>query len=456
MNLPRPVPGPPRDYRFPRFVRHTLSNGVELLLAPVARVPLASIIVLSKHGATLEASPEAGIGALAVSAMAEGTARLSADELADRFERLGGALEPDIDWDSARLETTVGAAHLRAALSLMAEVITEPGFRERDVTRLRDERLADLLQQRAEPRGLADDAFLRVVYDAEARHALPLGGSEETVVDIMAEAVRRHHEQLFRPADTTIVVAGAVQVDDAIASAEAAFAGWRSAAEHGENEATASVEAPTGRWVRVVDKSDAVQSEIRVGHIGPPRKHADFFALAVMNAVLGGLFNSRINLKLREELGYTYGARSAFEWHRRDSIFGVSTAVQSDATIPSLEEILREIDRIRSGHIAADELSLAISYIDGVFPIRFETTQAICEALATLEAFDLPDDYFDTYRGAIRGVTLDDVQRVASTHLRSEDLRCALVVKAETVVSRLHDLGIENVVVVDPAGTPVG
>src|SRR6185503_11550564 len=149
------------------------------------------------------------------------------------------------------------------------------------------------------------------------------------------------------------------------------------------------------RGVHIIAKGDAPQSELRIGHVGIPRNHPDFFPVNVMNAVLGGLFNSRINLNLREAHAYTYGAFSAFEWRRQAGPFVVSTAVKSDITDAAAKQVLIEIDRIRAEPVAADELSLATSYLDGVFPIRFETTAAIAAALSVLVIHRLPEDYYD-------------------------------------------------------------
>ena len=168
-----------------------------------------------------------------------------------------------------------------------------------------------------------------------------------------------------------------------------------------------TVPARRERAVHIIAKSDAPQSELRIGHVGIPRNHPDFFSVNVMNAVLGGLFNSRINLNLREVHAYTYGAFSAFEWRRQAGPFVVSTAVKSDITDAAAREVLLEIDRIRSEAISLDELSLATSYLDGVFPIRFETTSAIAAALSVLALHGLPEDYYDRYRERVRAVTTD-------------------------------------------------
>jgi len=191
-----------------------------------------------------------------------------------------------------------------------------------------------------------------------------------------------------------------------------------------------------------VNKSEAPQSELRVGHIGLPRNHPDFFPTLLMNAVLGGLFGSRINLNLREAHGYTYGASSFYDWRRGPGPFVVSTAVQSEVTAAALREILLEIDRIRSERISDDELSLARDYLDRVFPIRYETTAAIASALATLVIYDLPTDYYGSYRRNIRAVTADAVLRVAKAHLHPDQLQTVMVGDAQVIADSIADLNL--------------
>lgn len=191
-----------------------------------------------------------------------------------------------------------------------------------------------------------------------------------------------------------------------------------------------------------MDKPEAPQSELRTGHVGLPRNHPDFFPTLVMNAVLGGLFGSRINLNLREQHGYTYGASSFYDWRRGPGPFVISTAVQSEVTAAALREILLEIDRIRGDRISDEELSLARDYLDGVFPIRYETTAAIASALATLVIYGLPADYYDAYRRNVRGVSADAVLEAARSHLHPDQLQTILVGDARVIRASVSDLSV--------------
>jgi zinc protease len=182
--------------------------------------------------------------------------------------------------------------------------------------------------------------------------------------------------------------------------------------------------------------------------------HPEYFSIVVMNAILGGLFSSRINLNLREAHAYTYGAFSSFDWRRAAGPFIVSTAVRSDVTDAAVREILLEIDKLRESGVTDAELTLATSYLDGVFPIRFESTTAIANALASLVSYGLPDDYFDTYRSKVRSVTADHVLEAARAHLRPDELQIVAVGDPAAIREPLEQLKVGSVLTYDAEGRP--
>ena len=449
----RPSPTEPRSYRFPAFERRTLANGVGLVVAPVSKLPLVSITAVIDAGASVEREGQDGVAALTAQLLLEGAAGLDGAALTDRFERIGTSVEAHADWDAAIVSLTVLAEQLPNALALVRDLLRAPEFPEREVARLKDERLAELLQLRAEPRALADEQFSRAVYAPTARYATLAGGSAASVRGLSGEVVRGFYTERYRPSMTTLVFAGDIGVDRAAELAAALFGDWRGEVEPSIQRAIDA--SPSTRLVRVVAKADASQSELRLGHAGLPRRHPDYFETTVMNAVLGGLFSSRINLNLREKHGYTYGAFSAFEWRRAAGPFVVQTAVKSDVTGAAVREILYEIERMRSEEISTDELTLATSYLDGVFPIRYETTSAIATALSNLVIHDLPERFYDDYRQRVRGVTTADVLRAAQRHLHPDQLRIVVVGDPALIATPLAEIHGAPVETVTPDGTEV-
>ncbi|HEX6048398.1 MAG TPA: pitrilysin family protein, partial [Gemmatimonadaceae bacterium] len=446
----RPVPGATRPYHFPRFERRQLGNGIRLLVAPVTKLPLVTAIALVEAGAVCDPSGREGVAQLTAKLLLEGTERCDGATLTERFERLGASVESHADWDIGAVSMTAMAQNFSAAFGILAEVLREPAFREREVERLKAERQAELLQLRAEPRGLADELFARFLYESGSRYARPDGGDEEAVASITRDDVLRFYRSRYQPGALTLVLVGDITMERAESLAREYLDDWTG----GSPGVVTTSDAParTTRAIHVVAKPDAPQSELRVGHVGLPRNHPDYFPTVILNAVLGGLFSSRINLNLREAHGYTYGAFSSFDWRRQAGPFAVSTAVRSDVTDAAAREVLHEIERIRQEPITADELSLATSYLDGVFPIRYESTAAIAAALANLVIYAMPDDFYDRYRERVRAVRADDVLRAARTHLRADALQMVVVGDPATVRTPLEALAFGDLTVYDTLG----
>lgn len=450
---PRPTPTAPRDYRFPAFERVALPNGLRLVVAPVSKLPLVSVTAIVDAGASTEREGQHGVAALTAQLLLEGAAGLDGATLIERFERIGTSADAHADWDAATVSLTVLAERLPEALALVRDLLRAPTFPEREVARLKDERLAELLQLRAEPRALADEQFARAVYAPTARYASPAGGDAPSVRGLTRDLVQRFYAERYRPGTTTLVFAGDVSVERAAGLAIELFGDWRG--EPTTTSARTVDVSPPAKLARIVSKADAPQSEIRVGHVGLPRLHPDHFGATVMNAVLGGLFSSRINLNLREAHGYTYGAFSAFEWRRAAGPFMIQTAVKSDVTGKAVREILYEIERMRSEEIGMDELTLATSYLDGVFPIRYETTAAIAMALSNLVIHDLPERFYDEYRMRVREVTTQDVLRAAQQHLHLDQLRIVVVGDPAVIAEPLAEVHGAPFEVVTPDGAEV-
>lgn len=443
----RPQPGIPREYSFPSIERSTLSNGLRIAVASMPRLPLVTVLALVDAGASCDDAGREGAAALTMSALAEGTLQLDGATLTERFEALGTALSSASDWDDATTHLAVTPERLEAAINLLGDVLTTPAFAHKDVERLKAERLAELMQQQVEPRGLADDRFTEYLFAPGSRYALPCAGSMTSVRALDAARLRALHAARYAPETTTLVFAGAVASARAVRLAERAFGGW-CGARPPDMRVDDSVSS-AGRQVHIVNKVGASQSELRVGHGGVPRSHPDYFAIVVMNALLGGLFSSRINLNLRERNAFTYGARSTFEWRRGAGPFVVSTAVKTEVSDAATREILLEIGRMREENVSADELSLATAYLDGVFPIRYETTNAVAQAIAIAQVYGLRDDYYTRYRERIRAVTSDDVLRAAQNFLHPERLLIVAVGDAAAIRAPMEQLGAGPVSVHD-------
>lgn len=395
-------------------------------------------MVVTDAGSSRDPSGLEGTARLTAKLLIEGTRKRSGAELAEKLESIGTSLDSGADWDSAIARVTFLSEHLDTVARLLGEVVLGPTFPERELQRLKSERVADLIQIESEPRGLADEAFESFLYTPDSRFSVPSGGSRESVPAITLEDVRGFHAHTHAPRGTTLIVVGDVSFDEVRKRLADHLGGWTDR-ESGLGVRTSAI-ASQQRRVKLVAKADAPQSEIRVGHAGLPRKHPDYFSVVVMNAILGGLFGSRINLNLREAHGYTYGASSYFDWRKDAGPFVISTAVATEVTGAALKEILFEIDRMRGERVSESELSLAKDYLDGVFPIRYETTEAIASALSNLVVQGLEAEYYDTYRARIRAVTLEDVLGAARTHLHPDKLQTLVVGNVPAVREQVESL----------------
>jgi zinc protease len=452
--ITRPEASAPRPYHFPRFERTTLENGLVLVVAPMPKLPIVTMMLLADAGAMAEDAMPDGVASLTARALVEGTTRTGAAELTERLERLGASVYAEGDWDAAVVGMSVLRSQLDAAVALFAEIVTSPAFPVREVERLKSERLAEILQLRAEPRGLADEIYGQALYAKGSRYARPERGSAGSVAQLSPTALTAFHAARFRPAGSTLIMTGDITAADAKTIAMRALGAWSGSAASAARVSDAP--ARTTRMLHLVDRPDAPQSEIRLGHVGLPRSHPDHFPAMLMNALLGGLFSSRINLNLRERHAYTYGAHSGFDWRRGAGPFVVSTAVQSDVTAAAVREILTEIDAIRTAPVTASELELATSYLAGVFPIKYETTDAVARALAAMEVFTLPADYFDTYRDKVRAVTAADVLDAAQRHLHPDAMQLVVVGDAAAARAPLEALNFGAISAYAPDGTPRG
>ena len=448
MTLARPPAGSPRAYHFPDFSRHTLANGLTAWLVPIPDRELVSVHLLTDAGAASEDEERAGIAALTAQMLVTGTQRLDAAAFAETTERLGIEVGSESSWDSARAGFTALGAKLDDGLALLAEMLRSPRLDDGEFGRLRGERLNDILQARADPGRLADESFLREVYADEVPYGRLSAGTPESVGALTVDDARAHHASRYAPDVADIVVAGAIEPDTALAALERHLGDWSGA---GRAHRAFAPRQRSGRRLVLVDRPGSVQSELRVGHLGIERADPRYFPAMVMAALLGGVFGSRLNHRLREELGYTYGARCAFDPRRAAGPFTASAAVQTEVTVDAIRELVGQLERMRSEAPAKQELAEVRDYLVGVFPLRFETTAGIAHAIEPLAVYGLPEDYWHTYRSRIEAVTTDDVLSAARDLVRPEDALILLTGDAARLRDELAEAGLGSLEVIPAA-----
>jgi zinc protease len=437
-----PALGPIAPLRVPSVQHHVLECGLEVLLVERPELPVLDARLVVRNGAAVDLPDRAGQAFLTASLLDQGTDSRDAGRIAEDVELLGAGLRTYAAWDDTSVSLHVLTPRLRPALDLLADVILHPNFPADELERQRSERLAAILQERDNPRTLAARTFAATVYGEAHAYGTAIGGTRQTIERITAADVRGFHSRRFRPDNAFLAVAGSVD-DTLLPALERSFAAWSAAppppAVSTENVMTLP---PTPRAIHIVDRPGASQSELRVGHAGPPRSAAEYFPLLVGNTVLGGTFSSRLNMLLREQKGYTYGAGSSYAFRAGGGPFVASTAVFTSATADAVADIVREIDRLTREPVPERELERAKNYLTLGLPRSFETTRDIVEQVSEAALHGLGRDYHARYAGAVAAVTASNVQEAAARWLRPEELMIVIVGDAAAVVADLEKLQI--------------
>lgn len=440
-----PAPGEVRPFEFPAVDSHALNGGLRLRVARLPRLPVVGMSLVIPAAEAMFDPERAGHAVLTADALEGGTRDRSGAGLAEALEGIGASLHTAGGWDATVVSLTCLADRWGEALELLAEMVLTPAFPEAEVARIRDQQLARLRQREMDPASLANDRAAELIHAPEVPYTRHVGGTLASVERFGAGEATALAAECYHPVHGGLVVAGDVDAGEVETLAARVFSGWEGGAAEGR-DFTVSSRFP-GATLHVVDRPAAVQSEIRIGHPGVPRKHPDHHALVVMNTILGGAFTSRLNLNLRERHGFTYGVRSHFSYRRSAGPFTVSTAVATDVTAAAVREILHEIRLMAAEGPSAEEVEAARDYIAGVFPLRLETTAQVAARIAELILYDLPDDHHARYRECIRALSREDAARAARLHLHPDGATVAIVGAAEQVVGPLKELGIGPVTV---------
>lgn len=424
-----------------------LPNGLRVWTVRHPQVPVIAFDLVVGRGASSDPIGKEGLAALTADMLDEGSGSRSAIEMHEALARLGAQFDTDIGSDAASVSVTVLTRFAARALMLLADVVARPALRDPDFARVRQLRLHRLTQLRDMPGAVADRAFLRLLYGTHPYGHAPIG-TEAALASITAEDVREFHAAALRPSAATLIAVGDCEHDEIVKMAADALGDWT-----GQAEAVADGHHPLPHAARinVVPRPKAPQSELRIGHVAVPRMTPDYHALVVANTILGGQFVSRINLNLREDKGFTYGARTTFEFRRLPGPFLLQVSVQTAATAQAIAESIGEIAGMRGARPVTDEeLSLALAALTRGYARNFETAEQIARAVMQLVLFDLPDDYYEQFVPTISRVTTDDVARVMAVHVDPDRLTTLVVGDLDAIGAGLDGLRLGDPVVLPP------
>jgi predicted Zn-dependent peptidase len=448
-----PELGPAPTLKLPAIQKRQLSNGLPVWIVELHEVPVAQVNLVTTSGTADDPQGKFGVASFMTSMLSEGAGARSALEIADAIDFLGADLSATSGFDSMAVRLHAPVARLAEALPIMADVALRPTFPQEELERLRQQRLTTIIQARDDAATIASLALSRVLY-GQGRFGTAAMGTASTIGAFTPDDLRAFYRAHVIPSASTLLVVGDVVPDQVLPLLERAFGSWKGEQPRGET-ASAGASKPgapprTRREVYLIDKPGAPQSQIRIGRVGVARSTPDYFPLQIMNTVLGGSFSSRLNMNLREEHGYSYGATSIVDMREEPGPLYAAAGVQTDKTSESLTEFFNELNGILEP-VPADELERAKNYVGLRFPGGFETTGDISRRLEEMVVYHLPDNYFSNFVDRIEQVTAADVQRVARAYVQPGTL-AVVVVGDRTVIEpgiRALDLGPLNVLTID-------
>ena len=447
-----PTLGPPPKVSLPPIVTRQLPNGLKLMIVEQHELPVADFVLVVGSGGTLDPAAKGGVANLTSSMLTEGTTSRSALEIADQIAFLGIGLTAGSTWDAATVSLHTPTSQLDSALALFSDVVLRPAFRADDFERVKKNRLTALVQLKDRPTAIADQAYAAILYGTSHPYGHNLLGTEASVTAMSAADLQSFYRANFLPNNATLIVVGDVTPAQVEQKISALFGGW----QRGNVTPFKFGDAPKAgaTSVYLIDKPGAAQSSFRIGSIGVPRSTRDYFALNVMNTILGGTFTSRLMQNLRETHGYTYGACSRFDMRQSAGPFTASAEIVAAKTDSGLIEFMKELNAIRDT-VPVEELNKAKRFLQLSLPGDFETTQQIANQLIPVVLYGLPLDYYNGFVANVDKITQADVQRVARQYINPSSLAIVIVGDRKSIEAGLKAVNAGPIVVRDFFGQPI-
>jgi zinc protease len=440
---PRPLPA--REVKFPPYEVRTLPNGLQVVAVLHHEQPVVSMRMLVRTGAALDPKDKIGLASLAASLLDQGTTEKSAREMNDAIDFLGGAMGAGAGTDLTFVNVVVMKDSFETGLRMLSDMARRPAFAPEEIDRQRQQVLSSLRVNFEDPEFIANAVFDRLVYGFHP-YGMPQSGTPETLASITRDDLVAYHRRTFVPNNAILAIVGDVTAEEAFQGVQKVLGDW----ERREVARPTFVAPPDPtRRVIVINKPDAVQTEVRVGHLGVPRTHADYMPLNLTLRVLGGEGANRLHQVLRTERGLTYGAKADMDTLLESGDFEASTNTRSEATGEVLRLMVDEFWRLQRERVNERELADAKAYLTGSFPLTIETPDAIATQVLNVLFYGLPVEQLQSFRERVNAVRVDDIERVARYFLRPDRLSIVLVGNAAAFTSQLRSVGFGMFEVVD-------
>ena len=434
----------PKPVVIPAAAVQTLSNGLQVVVVERHTLPLITLRLVVKSGAECDPPNLPGTAALVNGLLSEGTERRSSRQIADAIDSAGGVNENDVDWDSSYLSLSVLTDRTDLAFDLVSDMIAHPAFQAAEIERQRKQTLSGLQVAQDDPSYIADMTVQKLVFSGTP-YGHPEDGTLASAARISAQDIRDFHRRYYQPANCILAVVGDITTKDAMALATKYFLDWKSSSQPAPTP-SGTLTPSSERRVVAIDKSDAVQTEIRIGNSGVPHDSPDYLALSVANEILGGPSENRLFKALRTQKGLTYGASSDLICRRHMGAWVAKTFTRTPETLKSAHIALEQVQTLQDHGINRQELETAQSYLVGHLALEFETSDNLAGKVLELIEDGLPLDYWKHYPEKIQALTTDAVGAAAKRYLDSDHEVIVLVGSVADFKKDLKKLGQVRVV----------
>ncbi len=419
-----PGAAPAKPYHFPPVASKTLTNGFRAFVVSSPDMPAVTVrLVLTSAGAVNDPEGKPGVAEMAAGLLTQGTARRTAQQIAEAIDFVGGTLSASAGDDSTVVSVTVVKKDFDLAMDLLSDVALNASFQQDELDRQRQQELSNLRINYDDPDYLASALFQRVVYGMHP-YGLPNEGTPGSIQAISRNDLIAFRDSFYSPGKALLAFSGDITPETGFAAAEKFFGAWQSKQIPAQNHPAAG--AGAGMHIYVVDKPDAVQTQIRIGRLGIRRNDPDFIPLFVADRIFGGSYNSRLNTEVRVKKGLTYGANTVFESMLESGSLMASTFTRTEATMDAVKLVMNLIQGMSKGDLKPEELSFAKDYLMGVYPIQTETPEQVANRVLTVAHYGLPADYNETYQTRISGVTLAQANAEAMKYYQTASLDIVL------------------------------
>ena len=439
------------NFILPEVENFKLNNALDVIFVKRSHLPILRLNLVINGGTKTDPIHKKGLANLFTLMIDEGAGEYNGLELMDEFDMLGTNFDLSCNNDGVYIGLRSLSENADRSIELFSKVVTKPHFDDISFAREKRKVLTRMIQLKDDPEEIASSVFEYIVLGKEDPYSYPIIGYEDDINNISIEDIKSFYKSYFVPNNSALIAVGDISKEELAEKLNYYLRNWNPKVLDIESYKSKAKESP---GIFLIHKEDSVQSEIRIGHISKKRDEHDYFPRTLLNNILGGQFSSRINLNLREDKGYTYGAFSRFNYFKECAFFYTSTSVGIESTGNAVKEIIKELNLIREG-VKENELEFAQLSTIGKYPASFETNQQIAHNLTTKYLYDLPNDYFQTYLERIRDVSREQVNKSAKDHIHTDKLVILVVGDKEKLIPQLRSITSEKITELDYLGKEI-